>query len=60
MFSIRIDLFVTQEYEGLVESSQQYQHLDIPIYRVCIEKASNSGSAIAEQSFGNFAAAQGT
>ena len=41
--SIHVESFVIQEYEELVESSQQYQHLDNPIYRVCIERASNAG-----------------
>ena len=40
---MHVELFVTQEYEELVSSSQQYQHLDNPIYRVCIEKAVNAG-----------------
>ena len=42
------DNLVTQEYENLVESSQQYQHLDNPIYRVCIERASNAGGTIVD------------
>ena len=42
------DNLVTQEYENLVESSQQYQHLDNPIYRVCIERASNAGETIVD------------
>ena len=45
-YEANVNLFVTQEYEGLVESSQQYQHLDNPIYRVCIERALNAGATI--------------
>ena len=51
---------VTQEYEQLVESSQQYQNLDNPIYRVCIEKASNAGATTGDQSLANCATSQGT
>ena len=38
-----LKLTLPQEYESLVESSQQYQHLDNPVYRVCIERAANAG-----------------